>query len=283
MNETDMSTAIYETEAEAVRERIASTVDDLQTRLSPRNMMSNTIDSIQSRSADLAGDVVDFVREHPLVIGGAALAVGLLLVNRDRLGGYSTDYDAYADVYGDDGYDPDADEEPSMMSRVRDRAASARENFSDRASTLREGASERLSSARERAGDYAGTVRARASDARYAAAQRFEANPLAGALIGFAVGAIAGALLPRSQKENELLGEARDRLAERARTAAQAAVDAGRQQLDEMGVNAEAAKAKLADIGQQATEVAKTAGQAAAAELKSAPAAPTAGGPAPAL
>ncbi|MCA3254798.1 MAG: hypothetical protein INF91_04170, partial [Alphaproteobacteria bacterium] len=104
---------------------------------------------------------------------------------------------------------------------------------------------------------------------------------LAGALIGFAIGAIAGALLPRSRRENELLGEARDRLAERARVAAQAAVDAGRQQLDEMGVNAEAAKSKLADIGQQAADVAKTAGQAAAAELK--PAAPPAAGPTPAL
>lgn len=282
MNETDINTAIYETEAEAVRERIASTVDDLQTRLSPRAVMSNTLGSLQSRGADVAGDVVNFLRDHPLAIGGAALAVGLLLVNRDRLGGYAPDYDAYADVYGDDGYDPEADEETSMMSRVRDRAASARTNLSDRADGLREGASERWSSARERAGDYAGTVRARAADARVAAAERFDTNPLAGALIGFAIGAIAGALLPRSNRENELLGEARDRLAERARIAAQAAVDAGRQQLDEMGVNAEAAKSKLADIGQQAADVAKTAGQAAAAELK--PAASGApGGPTPAL
>lgn len=281
MNETDMNTAIYETEAEAVRERIASTVDDLQTRLSPRTVMSNTLGSLQSRSADVAGDVVNFLRDHPLAIGGAALAVGLLLVNRDRLGGYAPEYDAYADVYGDDGYDPEADEESSMMSRVRDRAATARSTLSERAGTLREGASERLSSARERAGDYAGTVRARAADARMAAAERFDTNPLGGALIGFAIGAIAGALLPRSRRENELLGEARDRLAERARVAAQAAVDAGRQQLDEMGVNAEAAKSKLADIGQQAADVAKTAGQAAAAELK--PAAPPTAGPTPAL
>jgi ElaB/YqjD/DUF883 family membrane-anchored ribosome-binding protein len=276
MTPEEMKTAMYESDAEQTRERIASTVDNLQYRLNPKNMVSGAVGSLQDRGVDLIDNAKQTVREHPMAVSLIALSVGLLLLNRNRIAGRdSYSFDAYEDVYGgddmNDGYDATADEtetRPGMWSRVRDRTSNAKSSVSDRAGSAREFTSEKWQSARERTSDYASRARARASDARYRAAERYDANPLTGALVGLATGALLGLLLPRTSRENQLLGETRDRLADAAKQAARAAADTAKQQLDEKGLNIDAAKAKLAEVGQQAKDVAKTAAQTAASEAK---------------
>lgn len=53
-------------------------------------------------------------------------------------------------------------------------------------------------------------------------------SPLIAGVAALALGAIAGALIPESQREHELLGDYRDRVAEKAREAAREAMDRGR-------------------------------------------------------
>lgn len=275
MTPEEMRTSMYESDAEQTRERIASTVDNLQHRLKPRNMVSGAVGSLQDRGVDLLDNAKQIVREHPVAVSLVGLSVGLLLLNRNRIAGRdSYSFDAYEDVYGgdmNDGYDATADEtngRPGMWSRVRDRASTARSSMSDRAHSARDYTSDKLQSARERTSDYASRARTRASETRQRAAQGYDEHPLTGALIGVAAGALLGLLLPRTQRENELLGETRDRLADAAKAAARAAADTAKQQLDEKGLNADTAKAKLAEVGQQAKEVARTAAQTAAQEAK---------------
>ena len=266
---------MYESDAEQTRERIASTVDNLQSRLSPRNMVSGAVGSLQDRGVDLVDSARQMVREHPVAVSLIGLSVGLLLLNRNRIAGRdSYSFDAYEDVYGgdmNDGYDATADETTErrgVWSRVRNRASGARSTVSDRAHNAREATSEKLQTARERTSEYAERARMRASEARQRAAQGYEANPLTGALIGVAAGALIGLLLPRTRREDELLGETRDRLADAARSAARAAADTARQQLDEKGLNVDTAKARLAEVGQQAKDVARNAAKTAASEAK---------------
>lgn len=289
MNEKDMDTAVYETEAEMTRERIASTVDDLQTRLSPRRIVGDAVGSVQDRGNELMGSASRLVQDNAIPLALAGASIGLLLVLRSRSrrdsDHYGDDYydEAFgydaADVEADYGYDESADEEPgrlrrgissmrSGMSNVRERVSSAGSSVGDRASSARDYASDKWSSARERTSDYASRARVRASETRQRAAQSYDQNPLIGLIVGLAAGAIAGALLPRTQKEDQLLGETRDRLADAAKQAARAAADAGKQHLDQVGLNADTAKTKLADIGQQAKEAARTAAQTAADEMK---------------
>lgn len=275
MTPEEMKTSMYESDAEQTRERIASTVDTLQHRLKPRTMINGAMGSLQDRGVDLVDHAKSVVREHPVAVSLIGASIGLLLLNRNRIASRdSYSFDAYEDVYGgdmNDGYDPTADEtndRPGMWSRVRDRASSARSSVSDRAHSARDYTSEKLQSARERSSDYAGRARARASDARRRASDGYDANPLTGALIGVAAGALLGLLLPRTRREDELLGETRDRLADAAKSAARAAADTAKQQLDEKGLNLDAAKAKLAEVGQQAKEVARSAAQTAAEEAK---------------
>lgn len=275
MKENDMNTAIYEQEAEQTRERIASTVDDLQYRLSPRRVVGDAVGSIQDRGSELLGSASRIVRDNPTAVGLIGLSLGLLLLTR----GSSRSHDSYQTegLYDDShGYDATADEQSGSLRRgwsnvrstVRDKVGTASSAVSERAGTARDYAAERLHSARERGSEYATRARTRASDLRHQASDSFEANPFLGALVGIAAGAIAGALLPRTQREDELLGETRDRLTEAAKAAARAAADASKQQLNDMGVNADAAKAKLAEVGEQAKQVARTAGQAATEQIK---------------
>lgn len=275
MTPEEMKTSMYESDAEQTRERIASTVDNLQSRLSPRNMMSGAVGSLQDRGVDLVDNARRVVREHPVAVSLIGLSVGLLLLNRNRIAARdSYSFDAYEDVYGgdmNDGYDATADEtngRPGVWSRMRDRASGVRSTVSERAYSARERTSEKLQSARERTSEYAERARVRASEARQRAAQGYDEHPLTGALVGLAAGALIGLLLPRTSRENELLGETRDRLADAARSAARAAADTAKQQLDEKGLNVDAAKAKLAEVGQQAKDVARNAAKTAATEAK---------------
>ena len=85
---------------------------------------------------------------------------------------------------------------------------------------------------------------------------------------GLALGAIVAALLPRSEREEKLLGSAGRRINETARDAARAAREAGRQQLDELGLSKEGLRARLDGITDQAVGVAKSSAGAAAGTVK---------------
>lgn len=273
MTPDEMKTAMYESDAEQTRERIASTVDDLQYRLNPRNMVNDAVGSLQDRGKDIVETAKSTVRDHPIAASAIALAAGALIFGRRRLNsGSDYSFDAYEDVYGgdmNDGYEPTAgmatNDRPGMLDRVRDRASGARMSASERASAARE----KLGAVRDRTSDYAGRARVRASDARRRASEGFDESPLTGALIGVAAGALLGLLLPRTRREDELLGETRDRLTDAAKAAAKAAADTAKQQLDERGLNIDAAKAKLAEVGAQAKDVAKSAAETAASEARS--------------
>lgn len=99
-------------------------------------------------------------------------------------------------------------------------------------------AAEAYESTRERtSAAYAG-MRERAARAGRTAGEQIEANPMAAIAGGLAIGALLGALLPRSERETELLGSVGTRINETAREAARTAAEAGRQQVEEISETA---------------------------------------------
>lgn len=261
MKPEEMKTAIYENDAEQARERIAATFDDLQDRLHPRALATEAVEALQDKGRDLFDGASARVRQHPVVAAAVAALAGATLFGRRKLG-TNGDYkfDAYEDVYGgdmDDGVETTTTtakpEQPGMLTRVRERAGEARDYTS-----------EKLHDARERTSDYAARAKAKASDAKRRAGEGLDDSPLTGALIGVAAGALLGFLLPRTRREDELLGEHRDRLVGAGKAAAQAAVDTAKGELDQRGLSLDAAKSKLAEVGEHAKDVARTAGKAAA-------------------
>ncbi len=103
-----------------------------------------------------------------------------------------------------------------------------------------------------------------ASDAAHRAADAIESNPLAIVAGGLAIGALAGALIPRSAKEKELLAPVGRSLGERARSALQAARETGTSELQNAGLSKDAAKDQVKSLFQGIAKAATSAGSAAA-------------------
>ena len=141
------------------------------------------------------------------------------------------------------------------------RLSGATDRVRDAASTARSRASDAYGSARERASGAYSTTRQTAS-------QGLEDNPLAMVAGGLALGVIAGALLPRTQKETQVLGQVGRQINETAREAFNAARQAG---TEELGLSRDAAKSQAQTLMEKAQKAATTAGGAAlqAAKAKS--------------
>lgn len=91
-------------------------------------------------------------------------------------------------------------------------------------------------------------VRERAAGAGRRAGEEIETYPLAAIAGGLALGAVAAALLPRTEREAQLLGGVGTKINEAAREAARSAADAGRAQVEEITESA-ATKVGEAVIG----------------------------------
>ena len=100
-----------------------------------------------------------------------------------------------------------------------------------RAAEVFETARERTASAYETARDRAGAVTRRATE-------QMSVYPVAAVIGGFALGALVATLLPRTEREEKLLGRTGRRLTGAAREAAQKGLDAGRSQIEEIRAKA---------------------------------------------
>lgn len=107
----------------------------------------------------------------------------------------------------------------------------------------KQGESKRRTDVRGRAADALDTARERTMSAYEAARERtgkvsrdvssqLAVYPVGAVIGGLALGALVGALLPRTRREDDLFGGTGKRLAGRAREAAEKGIDAGRDRFE---------------------------------------------------
>ena len=108
------------------------------------------------------------------------------------------------------------------------------------------------------------TTRQTARDAARRTAEGIEANPISVLVGGVALGVLAGALIPRTEQESKLLAPVGKRLTDTATGAAQAARDAGKAELDSLGLNKEAARDQVGKVIDGVIKALASAGAAAA-------------------
>ncbi len=116
--------------------------------------------------------------------------------------------------------------------------------------------SERSTSPRERAIDAYDTARERASAATAKAGDQIDQAPLIALVGGIAAGALIAALLPRSQRETQLLAPVGGRITGGARSAIDAAKGAGRDKLAELNLTRDAGTSALETIIRGVSEAA---------------------------
>lgn len=110
-----------------------------------------------------------------------------------------------------------------------------------------------------------------AKSAKSSTGESLENNPLTALVGGLAIGAIAAALLPKTKRESELLGKAGDRIRSSAQAAVKAARDAGKEQLDALGLNSNAARDQVRSVVDKLGQAASSATRAATEAVKKKP------------
>ena len=123
---------------------------------------------------------------------------------------------------------------------------------------------EKLDHGRETASQAYHDAKDKAGELAHKTAQTIEANPLGILVGGLAVGVIAGALLPRSAREKELLAPLGKKLGETIRQATQAARETGLRELENAGLTKDAAKDRARSLLDDVVKVASNASTAAA-------------------
>ncbi|MES1244141.1 MAG: DUF3618 domain-containing protein [Acidobacteriota bacterium] len=183
-----------------------------------------------------------------------------------------------------------SDAASSAKDAVADAASSAKHAMGEAAST----AKETVAGARERMADATGSARERAAElswqarerARYQARQAqmgfwqsMEERPLAIGAAALALGVVAGLMVPSTRKEDELMGETRDRLMERAREVggealekgkqvASVAVDTLKEEAERQDLTPEKLAEKVRTVAAEATNKVKEEGKKQASDLK---------------
>lgn len=113
----------------------------------------------------------------------------------------------------------------------------------------------------------------RAGETARRTAAGLDANPIGILVGGLAVGVLAGALLPRSDRERELLAPVGARIGATAKAAAAAAREAGQSELAEAGISKEAARDQVKGLFEGISKALASAGSAAVKAAAQKPAA----------
>ena len=129
---------------------------------------------------------------------------------------------------------------------------------------LRDRAAHAYESAKAKASDAVEASRERAEDAARRTADAIETNPVSVLVGGLALGAIVAAVLPRSQREKDLLAPLGKRVNATAVAALAAAKEAGREELGNLGLSRDAARTQAKSLFDGVLKAATNAGTAAA-------------------
>ncbi len=111
--------------------------------------------------------------------------------------------------------------------------------------SLRDRAGDAYDSARTAAVDAYDSARETASAASARASDGIDEAPLVALAGGLAVGVLLAALLPRTEREDELLGPIGGRITGRAKDAIEAAKEAGRDKLNELNLTPQAGSSAI--------------------------------------
>jgi ElaB/YqjD/DUF883 family membrane-anchored ribosome-binding protein len=146
---------------------------------------------------------------------------------------------------------------------AKDSISTAKNKANETTVAARKKASEAYDKSKDAASRSVQSTRHLANKAAIKSGDTIDQNPLAMVIGGIALGAIIGALLPKSDREEKILGGTGKKLNAKAREMANAAKAAGKEKIDNLGINKESARDQFRDLVSKATEAVKAAGQAA--------------------
>jgi hypothetical protein len=209
-------------------------------------------DTFMNRASSTGGGVVNMIQRNPIPAALAGVGIGWLLMRRSTgdhngdqpyyyrpgqqptyPGNYGYDTQGYGyQSYGNrgnwqQGTDSDSGRMGDMTGTVRETASDAVHRAQDVGSQATDQVSQFSSMARDHVGDLPHQAQDQFQHLRSTYQQKMQDHPLPMGIVAMGLGLAVGMLLPETEKENEVFGEKRDELMERAQdVAGQAVVNA---------------------------------------------------------
>jgi ElaB/YqjD/DUF883 family membrane-anchored ribosome-binding protein len=216
------------------RTEIDGTLHAIEHRLTPGQLVDQGLDYLRrSGGNEFMSNLGTSVKHNPLPVALTGIGLAWLMATGKNSGRH--DPPPAADSWsarGSETMSSTSDAVASAGQRIGESAQAARERVgetisraSDAVGSAKQRISESAQSARERASQFGQSARNQMKRARSGMDYLVHEQPLALAAVGLAIGAVLAAAAPRTRQEDELMGEARDRLAERAQ-------EVGREQIE---------------------------------------------------
>ncbi len=228
------TSADIEREIAHTRSEMSETIDAIEERFSPQYIKEQVKEQVKESAKGAGKNMIETIKENPVPAAIAGLSIGWLIMKgreespQRRQDYYRTDYrPMYGPArYGDRGsyqpeYYPEAERYRSgaaYESGGSDRSVS--DKAGEAAQHARERAAELGHEVQHRAEEFGHEVQHRAEQAVNSLERMMYENPLAVGAIAVGVGAAVGLLLPSTQKEDELMGETRDKLVNKVQSKA---------------------------------------------------------------
>jgi ElaB/YqjD/DUF883 family membrane-anchored ribosome-binding protein len=243
---TEARTREIRSEIDQTRADMSETIDAIQERLRPGNIVSHATESVRDKTVgkvkEMAnsarerfsaeggrqgrgGDygVVDRIRENPLPAAIAAASIAWIAFSGRRRA-HRTSPAIYGSTRGGDAFIRETviSEDPDEATELGPYSAGGGYGSGRSARDVADEATERARAMVRGTG----TRMRRASSTAQTRVQRFVSeNPLAAGAVAAAIGATVGLALPETRRENELMGETRDTVVNRAQEAARDAAE----------------------------------------------------------
>ncbi|WP_434149996.1 DUF3618 domain-containing protein [Methylocaldum gracile subsp. desertum] len=267
-----------ETDIERTRSQMAETLDTIQERFSPGQLLDQALNYLDEKQINenlrrfgtSAGTVV---KENPIpmTLLGAGLAWLALSGRTKGKGGRSVSglmkpshgmeslHSSHGEIErsvshgmgGTKGEGAMSEKLGHAKGRVSETVGHVRETLGEKASHVRHSVGDTMSSVREKAGEVSHRAQDQAVRLGHAAQDQYQhvvqEQPLVLGALGIAIGAALGAAVPRTRMEDEMMGETRDRLARQAR-------ETGREIMHEGAVEAERELATAGPMHEGPTE-----------------------------
>jgi len=221
-------------EINRTREEMDETLSAIEQRLTPGQLVDQGLDYLKHSGArEYAANLGSSIKNYPLPSTLAAIGIAWLMAVGNK--------------------QPQPSSGPSMgerMQSTKDSLGSSMQSTKDKVGNTMQSAKDSLTSgvqsARERASQLGDTA-SQLDRAKESWDSIVRDNPLVIGAVGLAIGAVVAALAPRTRTEDELMGETRDDLVDKAK-------QAGTTKLDQVKDQAKQAASSVKDAAADATK-----------------------------
>ena len=236
-----------EIQAEIARTRgdMDATLSAIEQRLTPGQLIDQGLDYVRSSGAnEFVSNLGGSVKNNPIPVALMGIGMAWLMATGNRKPPYLREGGSVEGATS------------GMMQRASEGMSSTKDRLS-----------QTTQSAKERVGQIGQGARERVERVRTGYDALVREQPLVLGAIGLAVGALLAAAAPRTRREDELMGEASDRLTERAKEAGKETLEKAKQ-VATVAKDAASAEAGKQGMAPKPAQPAGQAGQQAGAQVK---------------